>query len=425
MDNNLDDFLGSLDISLRPNGTEQTNVEPIPVDIHPTEVAEAAQEHLEEQPEVVSESVAEQPQPLPLSDDEVSNIVAQYDAPETGGAVQESHSVESSDSSYIRIHPGSSASIVASGVADLIVNAETQIAAISAIPLPEQQLAGMDLAYAPVDVDVQDLAEAIGATEPPRPRRTRRARRQDSAEIPENSPTLLVNQSTSRFSGADWYTEIQKQRVILAGLGGIGSWTAIQLGRMGLTNLVLYDSDIVEEANMSGQLYSRNDVGKKKVNALTDLLQKYTSTASIYALDERFTEYSDAGDIMICGFDNMEARQIFFNKWLEQVASKTHKEECLFIDGRLSMNDLQVICITGDNEYGINEYQNKYLFTDAEADATICSMKQTTYLAAMIGSVITNLFTNWVANSLNPVIPYDLPFLTEYDAQNMIFKTKN
>jgi hypothetical protein len=50
-------------------------------------------------------------------------------------------------------------------------------------------------------------------------------------------------------------------------------------------------------------------------------------------------------------------------------------------------------------------------------------MKQTTYLACMIGSIMTNLFTNWAANLLDPIIPYDLPFFTEYDAQNMIFKT--
>jgi hypothetical protein len=79
--------------------------------------------------------------------------------------------------------------------------------------------------------------------------------------------------------------------------------------------------------------------------------------------------------------------------------------------------------VTGDNEYACDEYYNKYLFSDSEADATVCSMKQTTYLACMIGSVMTNLFTNWVANLIDPVIPYDLPFFTEYDAQNMIFKT--
>jgi hypothetical protein len=66
-----------------------------------------------------------------------------------------------------------------------------------------------------------------------------------------------------------------------------------------------------------------------------------------------------------------------------------------------------------------------YLLSDEEADHTVCSMKQTTYLACMIGSLIVNLFTNHVANCLDPIIPYDLPFFTEYDSQHMIFKTEN
>ena len=50
--------------------------------------------------------------------------------------------------------------------------------------------------------------------------------------IQPNSPTLLMDESTSRFSGTEWYEEIKKQRIILAGCGGIGSWTALQLARM-------------------------------------------------------------------------------------------------------------------------------------------------------------------------------------------------
>lgn len=41
-------------------------------------------------------------------------------------------------------------------------------------------------------------------------------------EIPENSQTITVDETTSRFSGAIWYEEIQKQTVTLAGVGGIG-----------------------------------------------------------------------------------------------------------------------------------------------------------------------------------------------------------
>lgn len=41
-------------------------------------------------------------------------------------------------------------------------------------------------------------------------------------EIPTNSQTITVDETTSRFSGAIWYEEIQKQVVTLAGVGGIG-----------------------------------------------------------------------------------------------------------------------------------------------------------------------------------------------------------
>lgn len=41
-------------------------------------------------------------------------------------------------------------------------------------------------------------------------------------EIPVNSQTITVDETTSRFSGAIWYEEIQKQTVTLAGIGGIG-----------------------------------------------------------------------------------------------------------------------------------------------------------------------------------------------------------
>ena len=40
--------------------------------------------------------------------------------------------------------------------------------------------------------------------------------------IRPNSPTLLVDESTSRFSGAIWAQKIAEKNIILAGLGGIG-----------------------------------------------------------------------------------------------------------------------------------------------------------------------------------------------------------
>lgn len=250
---------------------------------------------------------------------------------------------------------------------------------------------------------------------------------EDANHIEPNSPTLLLDATTSRFSGTEWYNEIQKKSVILAGLGGVGSHFCFQLARMNIAKLVLYDDDIVEPANMSGQLYGTVDVGKLKVDAMASAITNYTSMRNVYAIGEKFTKDSEAGDVMICGFDSMAARNNFFKLWYEHVQSKPENERknCLFIDGRLDVSMLQVLCVRGDDEYNIERYRKEFLFTDHAAEHTVCSMKQTTYLACMIGSIMVNLFTNWVAGLLNPIIPYDLPFFTAYEAQNMLFNTEN
>ena len=245
-------------------------------------------------------------------------------------------------------------------------------------------------------------------------------------EIPTNSATLLVDEATSRFSSAIWYENIQKKTVILAGVGGIGSYVGFLLARMKPASMFIYDDDIVETVNMSGQLYGQSDLGRPKVFALAEMIRNYAGYSSVFAISERFTDESEASDIMICGFDNMAARRLFFNKWVNHVQSKPEEERknCLFIDGRLAAEEFQVLCIKGDDEYNINRYNNEFLFSDAEADETICSYKQTTFCANMIASYMVNLFVNFCANQCEPLIDRDLPFLTTYNAETMYLKTE-
>lgn len=245
-------------------------------------------------------------------------------------------------------------------------------------------------------------------------------------EIPTNSATLLVDEATSRFSSAIWYENIQKKTVILAGVGGIGSYVGFLLARMKPASMFIYDDDIVEAVNMSGQLYGQSDLGRTKVSALAEMIRNYAGYSSVFAINERFTNESEASDIMICGFDNMAARRLFFNKWVNHVQSKPEEERknCLFIDGRLAAEEFQVLCIKGDDEYNINRYNNEFLFSDAEADETICSYKQTTFCANMIASYMVNLFVNFCANQCEPLIDRDLPFLTTYNAETMYLKTE-
>lgn len=125
---------------------------------------------------------------------------------------------------------------------------------------------------------------------------------------------------------------------------------------------------------------------------------------------------------MICGFDNMHSRKMFFNRWKEGL-SKFDPKECLFIDGRMSAETFQIFCIQGDDIYNINRYSKEFLFDDEEADNEICSYKQTTFCASMIASYITNLYVNFCAIKAGNYRP--LPFYIEYDAATMLLKCES
>lgn len=244
--------------------------------------------------------------------------------------------------------------------------------------------------------------------------------------LPENSPTVSIDDSTSRFSGTEWYDEMLGKTIMIAGCGGIGSNLAYQIARLKPYSIVLYDDDKVELANMSGQLFKRSDIGNTKVSAVHDMICQYTNMFNVRAISQRFTESTYPTDIMMCGFDSMNARKTYYHAWKRHLVAipQEDRKYCFFMDGRLTIDTLQVFCLTGEDTYNMERYEREFLFDDSQADSEVCSQKQTTYLACMIGSIMTNLFINWVANSLDPIIPYKLPFFTQYEAQHMIFKTE-
>lgn len=243
-------------------------------------------------------------------------------------------------------------------------------------------------------------------------------------EIPKNSETLLISEETSRFNSAIWFDKTRKQDVTIAGLGGIGSYVVFMLSRLDVNTMTLYDPDIVERVNLSGQLYNSNQIGDYKVDAAANMIADYSNYYSFVAKHEKLDENSMISKVTICGFDNMKARKDAFRNWTNFVARLPEEErgECLFIDGRLAAEELQVFCIKGDDTDGERRYE-PYLFSDSQAAPTVCSYKQTTFMANMIGSIIVNLFINFVANQCNPLIDRDLPFYTEYNAETMYFKT--
>ena len=249
------------------------------------------------------------------------------------------------------------------------------------------------------------------------------AEQEQTMQVLAKNMDVLIHDETLRFSSAEWFAKTQEQSIILAGVGGIGSWISFLLAKLKPAAIYMYDPDTVELVNMAGQLYSLGDIGRPKVDALANTIREYTGYGNIFCYNQRYNEQCATGNIMICGFDNMEARRVFFNNWAAHVGllNEEERKKCLFIDGRLTAEELQILCIQGDDTYSMTQYMNRFLFNDEEAEHEVCSFKQTAFMANMIGALVVNLVVNFCANLCNPDIPRTLPFFTHYQANMMFF----
>src|SRR5690242_4661065 len=82
-------------------------------------------------------------------------------------------------------------------------------------------------------------------------------------EIQEIEKDIIINPTTSRFNGADWFDELNMPEVFVIGLGNLGSWISLGLARMNC-KVHLYDDDKIEEGNLGCQFYDSRDIGKRK-----------------------------------------------------------------------------------------------------------------------------------------------------------------
>ena len=226
---------------------------------------------------------------------------------------------------------------------------------------------------------------------------------------------------SSRFKDAPWFPK-EETNVVIGGAGGIGSWLSLLISRAGFFPIV-YDFDILEEHNLAGQLYTKLDAEAMvpKVDALKGLCKHFADT-DITVMNEKYTKDSMSHHYVFSAFDNMQARKDMFSawceyveEWKEELAALDDKElsnrpQPIFIDGRLTAEQMQIFCITPDR---IDQYK-EHLFDDSEVEDAPCTMKQTSHSAAMIASHMTGFFSNHMTNNAEKDSVRAVPFLWEY-----------
>ncbi|RLB88271.1 MAG: molybdopterin biosynthesis protein MoeB, partial [Deltaproteobacteria bacterium] len=116
--------------------------------------------------------------------------------------------------------------------------------------------------------------------------------------------------------GASGQEKLARSRVLIAGVGGLGSLTSLYLAAAGVGHLIIADHDHVEVSNLNRQLvHSEATLGTPKVASAAQRLGQLNSTVQITPVQVKIDHGSIDGllegvDLIVDGCDNYPTRQV-------------------------------------------------------------------------------------------------------------------
>jgi molybdopterin/thiamine biosynthesis adenylyltransferase len=181
--------------------------------------------------------------------------------------------------------------------------------------------------------------------------------------------------------------------IAIIGAGGIGSWAALALTKMGCRDLTVYDFDKVEIENAPSQFYKPSQVGMYKVDALRNNIRDMVDV-DILGITEKWQDMMK-GDpiikdqIIISAVDSMQERYDIWNMFMAKGMVQQMKTP-YYIDARMGGEFLNVNIV---NFKDINSpgYYSKTLFPQAKSEPEVCTAKSIVYNTFFCGGLIASV----------------------------------
>ncbi len=194
-------------------------------------------------------------------------------------------------------------------------------------------------------------------------------------------------------------TELRKEEINIIGCGAIGSNVALQLAKLGIEKLTLWDFDKVESHNITNQVYDTEDIGKNKIDALEKHLLKQNPDIKVTKRG-KWTNQPLKG-ILILAVDSIELRHRIAVENEYNIMIK------LIIDGRIGLETAQVYCFDWQKQTDIIEYEDLTDFKDNEVKQPVSPCGTTLSVSPSVlicASCIVSSLINFTKNKKNPKI---------------------
>jgi len=90
-----------------------------------------------------------------------------------------------------------------------------------------------------------------------------------------------------RLYGVSGAAAIRASHVMVAGIGGVGSWAVEALARSGVGRLTLIDLDHIAESNINRQIHALEaTIGQAKVEAMRERIAQINPSCEVLAIDD-------------------------------------------------------------------------------------------------------------------------------------------
>lgn len=171
--------------------------------------------------------------------------------------------------------------------------------------------------------------------------------------------------------------------ITVIGAGAVGSCTVLALAKSGAEKIVVWDDDVIEAHNLPNQWYRMKDLGRRKVDALQELVLDMTGV-QIDVVAERFTGVG-ASEVTLCCVDSMDIR---IDLW-----RCLHPRPQLYVDARMGAEVGKVHCV---GPYG--SWYDDTLYPSSEAHHAPCTAKATMYCASGLAAFIASQVAQYASD---------------------------
>ena len=97
----------------------------------------------------------------------------------------------------------------------------------------------------------------------------------------------------------DAFKHLRRIRVVVFGVGAVGSWVAVQLAQSGVSRFTIIDEDIVEPSNLNRSLYTERDIGKRKIDALSQRLNEIDAQIDVQSVEMGISDAHELQTILV------------------------------------------------------------------------------------------------------------------------------